>query len=92
MIKVLKKLQLLTTLVFFSVLGLQGQTGYNDFLEKAKRLDSVYCLEKASIDNLRDSLMDLDPEHPSRFSYSDFGMKNTMDTCEYELDKLLNKY
>jgi hypothetical protein len=88
----LKKLQLLTTLIFFSVLGLKGQTGYNDILEKAKRLDSVYCLEKASIDNLRDSLMDLDPEHPSRFSYGHYGMLNISDTCEYELDKLLNKY
>ena len=92
MIKVLKKLQLLITLIFFSVLGLKGQTGYNDILEKAKRLDSVYCLEKASIDNLRDSLMDLDPEHPSRFSYGHYGMLNISDTCEYELDKLLNKY
>ena len=91
-IKVLNKLQLLSTLIFLSVLGLKGQTGYNDILEKAKRLDSVYCFEKASIDNLRDSLMALDPGHPSRFSWSDFGMKNTMDTCEYELDKLLNKY
>ena len=83
----MKSFTLVSTALIFAVTAqLNAQSRY------LEELDSVDCLEIKSIDELRDSLMSLEPSQTSRFDYSNYGMKNTMDTCEYELDKLLNKY
>jgi uncharacterized protein YecT (DUF1311 family) len=76
----------ITALIFTATAQINAQS------RNLEVLDSVYCFEINSIDELRDSLMSLEPNQTSRFGYSNYGMKNIMDTCEYELDKLLNKY
>jgi uncharacterized protein YecT (DUF1311 family) len=86
----MKKLLLLTSFLFVSVIGLNAQGMERS--DESLRRDSIFSLERNEIANLWDSLSTIEPSKNHQFGYSARGMMRANDTCFKEWDKLLNKY